>query len=375
LFDSRPFAIYNPTGNTSFYFLPQDQVFAPENFGDGKLAFNELSGKNFRYIANSILNAGFLQLDNQITTRLRIVWGLRIEDFDQLIGSVRKSDTRHVYSRVRDYLPGLNLTYKLDSKTNIRVSGSQTVIRPEFRELSTFEFYDFDLSATIAGNTALVRTKATNFDVRYELYPRAGELFTFGVFYKYFKDPLEAYVNPASGDATTYNLLNAKEANGFGAELEFRKKLDFVSSLKNFTVQGNFSYIYNRVAKIGEDEARPMQGQSPYLINAAVQYDVEKYGLSTTLLFNQIGRRISLVSGGGQPPVWENPRPVLDFQIAKKVLKTRGEVKLNVADIFNKKAIFYSDLNKNKKYDEGIDAFTFKRNYGTNVSISFGYNF
>jgi len=375
LFDSRPFAIYNPSGSSQFQYLSQDQVFAPQNFGAGKLAFNELSGSSYRYIANSILNAGFLQLDNQLSSKLRIVWGLRVEDFDQVIGSLRKNDPRHVYNKVTDYLPGLNLTYKLNDKTNIRVSGSQTVVRPEFRELSTFQFYDFDLSATVAGNTGLLRTKVSNFDVRYELYPRAGELFTFGVFYKYFKYPLEAYLNPASGDGSTYNLLNADEANGFGAELEFRKKLDFNTSLKNFTVQGNMSYVYNRVKSLD----RPMQGQSPYLLNAGIQYDVEKYGLSTTLLFNEIGRRIALVGGSDlnkdQPPIWENPRPVLDFQIAKKVLKNRGEIKMNISDIINKSAIFYIDLNDNKKYDENADAFATKRKYGTNVSFSFGYNF
>ena len=371
LFNSRPFTVYNPSGSNQFQYLPQDQVFAAANYGDGKLAFNELSGTSYRYIANSILNAGFLQFDNQVGNKFRGVWGVRVENFDQVIGSMKKSDPRHVYNKVTDYLPGVNITYKINDKSNLRVSGSQTIVRPEFRELSTFQFYDFDLSATVAGNTGLRRTKISNFDVRYEMYPRGGELFTFGVFYKYFRDPLEAYINPASGDGSTYNLLNADEANSFGAELEFRKKLDFSPALKNFTVQGNMSYIYNRVKSLD----RAMQGQSPYLLNAAIQYDLEKYGINTTLLFNQIGRRIALVGGSDQPPIWENPRPVLDFQVAKKVLKGKGEFKLNVSDLFNKEAIFYTDINDNKKYDSKTDAYAIKRKYGTNVSISFGYNF
>lgn len=377
LFDSRPFSIYLPSENLALRRLPADKIFAPENFGDGtdnKFLFNELSSNNYRYIANSILNAGFLQFDNQIANKIRVVWGLRIEDFDQVVGSLRKSDSRHVYSKVTDFLPGINATYKFDKVTNIRISASQTVIRPEFRELSTFSFYDFDLGASVVGNSGLERTKATNMDLRYEIYPRAGELFTVGFFYKYFDKPIEAYFNPSSGGASTYNFLNAKEANSFGAELEFRKKLDFSNTLKNFTVQGNFSYIYNRVAKIGNDEERPMQGQSPYLINAAVQYDIEKYGINTTLLFNQIGRRIRFVGGGDQPAIWENPRPVLDFQITKKIIHGKGELKLNIADLINKRAIFYTDLNKNKKYDNA-DAVAINRNYGTNFSIAFGYNF
>ena len=378
LFDARPFAIYLPSDNPVLRHLSADKIFSPENFGTGfnnKLAFNELGGASYRYIANSILNAGFLQFDNQLSNKLRVVWGLRVEDFDQVVGSLKKSDPRHVYSKVTDYLPGLNLTYKVNDKTNIRLSASQTVIRPEFRELSTFQFFDFDLGATVAGNTSLVRTKVSNFDLRYEMYPRGGELLTLGIFYKYFKNPIEAYFNVGSGGSSTYNFINADEANSFGAELEFRKKLDFNTSLKNFTIQGNVSYIYNRVTGQSTSLNRPMQGQSPYLLNAGIQYDVEKYGLTTTFLFNEIGRRIVFVGGSDQPPIWENPRPVLDFQIAKKILKNKGEVKMNVADIFNKMAIFYNDLNDNKKYDNHIDAFAIKRNYGTNVSFSFGYNF
>ncbi|MFT3909071.1 MAG: carboxypeptidase regulatory-like domain-containing protein [Ferruginibacter sp.] len=381
LFDCRPFAIYQPVFEQSLLELPADQIFAASNFGNGndtKFAFNELTGSAYRYMANSILNAGFLQLDNQVGKKLRAVWGVRIEDFDQLIGNAKTTDVRHVYNRKRDILPGMNLTYKVNQLTNIRLSASQTVIRPEFRELSTFQFYDFELGATVAGNTALERTKVSNFDVRYELYPRAGELLTFGVFYKYFKKPIEVYFNANGGAASSsYNYINATEANSFGAELEFRKKLDFNNALKNFTVQGNISYIYNRVTGVGLDESRPMQGQSPYLLNASINYDVKKYGLSTTLLFNQIGRRIAYVGGddGKQPDIWENPRPILDLQIAKKILKSRGEVKLNVADIINKKAIFYSDLNDNKKFDMPEDRFAIKRNYGTNISIGFGYSF
>ena len=379
LFDSRPFAIYLPSDNKALRTLTPDKIFAAENFGNGvdnKFAFNELGSNRYRYIANSILNAGFLQFDNQVGNKMRIVWGLRVEDFDQVVGSLKKSDPRFVHSQKTDYLPGLNVTYKINSKTNVRLSGSQTVIRPEFRELSTFQFYDFDLGATIAGNTGLTRTKVSNFDLRYELYPRGGELFTVGVFYKYFKNPIEVFLNSLSGAASSsYNFFNADEANSFGGELEFRKKLDFNEALKNFTVQGNVSYIYNRVTSQNTSLNRPMQGQSPYLLNGSIQYDIQKYGLSTTLLFNEIGRRIAFVGGSDAPPIWENPRPVLDFQIVKKILKDKGEVKLNVADIINKAAIFYNDLNNNKKYDKGTDAFAIKRKYGTNVSITFGYNF
>ncbi len=382
LFDSRPFANYLPANNDNLKELPADKVFAPENFGNGfdnKFAFNELYGSQFRYIANTILNAGFLQLDNQFTDKLRATYGLRVENYDQVIGSLRQSDPRHVHTEVTDFLPGLNLTYKLNNRTNLRLSGSQTVIRPEFRELSDFAFYDFDLGATVTGNRTLERTKVSNADIRYELYPRAGELFTVGVFYKYFKSPIELFFNQTGGgSSSTFNYINADHAYSFGAELEFRKKLDFADALKNFTFQTNISYIYNRVKSEAENLDRPMQGQSPYVLNAALQYDVEKLGINTTLLFNQIGDRIFYVgSGTGNdafPAVTEQHRPIFDFQIAKKVIKNTGEIKLNVSDILNADNNYYLDVNNNRKYEKNTDALAIKRKYGSTISLSFSYN-
>ena len=170
-------------------------------------------------MANSILNAGFLQLDNQFSNQWRLIWGVRVEDFDQVVGSTKQSDPRHVHTRVTDFLPGVNLTFKPNSKTNIRVSGSQTVVRPEFRELSPFAFYDFELNAQVVGNNQAKRTKITNLDLRYEIYPNAGELITVGFFYKYFKDPLEYYFNRTGPATNTFNVSNTKQATAFGGDL------------------------------------------------------------------------------------------------------------------------------------------------------------
>lgn len=378
LFDSRPFSVYLAIDNASLRKLPPDQIFAPENFGNGtddKYGFDEIAGIQYRYIANTILNAGYLQFDNQFSSKFRAVWGLRIEHYDQVVGSMKASDPRHIHNKVMDYLPAVNLTYKLNNVTNLRLAGSQTVIRPEFRELSTFAFFDFELGATILGNPNLQRTKVSNLDIRYEIYPRPGELFTIGAFYKYFKYPIELYFNQSGvGTSNTFNYINADNAYSYGAEVEFRKKLDFLSGLKNFTIQGNVSYIYNRVQKENAQLDRPMQGQSPYLVNAGLQYDVEKMGLNMTLLFNVIGRRIIYVGNQDVPSIWEAPRPLSDLQIAKKIFKGKGELKLNISDLINRRAYYYHDLDDNKKYEAGgADALSINRMYGTNISLSFGY--
>lgn len=376
LFNSRPFFVN--TLSNELKQLPADKIFAPENFGAeaSNIQFGELTGNAFRYMANSILNAGYLQFDNQFGSKWRAIWGVRVEDFDQLIGSIKKSDPRHVNTRVRDYLPGINLTYKPGSTTNIRLSGSQTIVRPEFRELSPFAFYDFELNAQVVGNNEARRTKISNLDLRYEIYPQAGEVVTIGAFYKYFKDPIEYYFNQTGPATNTFNIQNSDHAVAYGGEFEFRKKLGFLNdALRNFTATGNVSYIFSKVKDTVAVD-RPLQGQSPYLVNLGLQYDLENAGLTTTALFNQIGRRILFVGNEAIPNIWENPRPLLDIQIAKKVLNKKGEVRLNVSDIFNRRAIFYHDLDGSKTYKQGSkDATAISRNYGSNVSVTFGYSF
>jgi hypothetical protein len=164
-------------------------------------------------------------------------------------------------------------------------------------------------------------------------------------------------------------------ATAFGGEVEYRKKLDFSNVLKNFTVTGNLSYIYSKVKDTTETINRPLQGQSPYLLNLGLQYDIEKIGFSSTLLFNQIGRRILFVGSEAISDIWENPRPLLDLQLAKKVLNKKGEIKVNISDILNTPGYFYHDLDNNKKYTSNSkDVLAIRRNYGTNVSISFAYS-
>ena len=383
LYDGKFFANYLNTDNAALRALTADKIFAPENFGDGAansnlFGFDAIKGNNFRYMANTILNAGYVQMDNQLSNDLRVVWGVRIENYDQLIGSVKVNDPRHVRSKVLDFLPGLNATYKLTNKTNIRFTAAQTVIRPELRELSKLNFYDFELNAAIQGNPALERTKVSSVDLRYEVYPRANELFTVGVFYKYFNKPIEQLFYAAGGGASTFTFQNADKASVYGIETEFRKNLDFSDVLKNFTLQANAAYIKSAVKSSSFKVDRPLQGQSPYLFNIGLLYDAAPKGWNATLLYNVIGERIYLVgdivAGGGEPDIWEASRPLLDFQIAKKIMKNKAELKLNWSDILDKTQYFYQNADHKNAFNKNKDAYRFTRKMGSNVNITFSYS-
>ena len=377
IYDAALFANFLPRDNPALRALPADVVFAPENFGNGTdnlFGFDAIKGRNFRYMANTILNAGYLQFDNKVSEKIRMVWGLRVEDFDQLVGSVKVWDPRHTYSKVTDYLPGLNTTLKLNQNSNLRVTVSQTVIRPELRELSFLNIFDFELNASVQGNPNLKRTKITNTDIRYELYPGSGEVFTAGIFYKNFENAIEQIFSEGSGGASTFSYQNAKNAITYGVELEARKKLN-----KFFTFQANASLINSKIKDENLKLERQLQGQSPYLVNVGLLYDIVEKGFNATLLFNQIGERIYLVgdmqAGSASPDIYEAPRALVDFQMSKKVMKNKAEIKFTISDLLNKEQTFYQNLNTNNvKYEKGIDAVRFSRKFGSTFGISFNYS-
>jgi hypothetical protein len=109
-------------------------------------------------------------------------------------------------------------------------------------------------------------------------------------------------------------------------------------------------------------------------------YDLEKQGLNATLLFNQIGHRIYLVgdksAGAGTPDIYEASRPLLDFQLSKKLLNNKAEVKLNVSDILNRTQYFYQNANpkENLGFQLNEDAYRFTRKFGTTFSLTFNYS-
>jgi hypothetical protein len=148
-----------------------------------------------------------------------------------------------------------------------------------------------------------------------------------------------------------------------------------------FTFQANGAIIKSKVTDESLKVNRQLQGQSPYLINTSLLYDLEKHGLNMTLLFNRIGQRIFLVgdlqaASGGFPDVYEAPRSLLDFQITKKVIKSKGEVRLTASDILNRRQYFYQNTVGGKTgLEKGQDAYRFSRKFGTTISATFNYTF
>lgn len=386
-FDTRIFRYEqaSSTLNPALPVLPAHLIFNDGNIYEEGFVLNEITNNTDQYEAQSGLYAGYLMIDGKLGEKWRTVYGVRVERFDFGVNTSNFSGEEVNVSRnYLDILPSVNLTYKLNSKTNLRLSGSQTVSRPEFREVANFAYYDFVRNAQLKGNINLERSQNTNLDLRFETYPKSGEIISVSAFYKYFRNPIEQNVDPGS---TPSNLIlsyvNPRSATTMGAEVEIRKSLDFMGSdlLSNLSFNLNGAFMKSSVdfnsGNNPFDPDRPLQGQSPWLVNAGLQYSSIDNKISVSALVNRIGHRISAVGFQGYPDIYENGRTVLDLQTAIRILDKKGELKFNFSDLLNQRSIFYQNVDPadNTSYDSGKDRIQYNYLYGRTLSLGFSYNF
>jgi len=364
--------------------LPLDQLFSPDLINKGAYRLDEIVSPIDSYTAKSYTNAGYAMLDNKIGKNLRVVWGARVEQFNLDLSTKDNDPANKAKQNYVDVLPSANLTYSLTDKTNLRATYSRTLARPEFRELARSQYYDYELLATIVGDPNLKKSTIDNMDLRFEFYPSAGQIISVSGFYKKFQNAIETYNDDAASSTRQVRYFNSSKADVYGLELEIRKTLDFIADndfFKNTTAYSNVAIIKSNAVNpnVGltfKEKERPLVGQAPYVINGGLTHTFLDNKMTFNALYNRVGRRLSVAAGAQFEGIWEAPRDVLDMQLGIKVLKNKGELKLNAGDILNSKATFYYDINKNKKYDPQNGDFT-QSSYrpGSNYSFAFSYTF
>jgi len=377
-----------------YHGTPDDQTLDPahdlaeENIEANKLYLVEKTSDDLSYYTGTSETRAVYGMANQnFGTNLKVVYGIRVENLDL---DVHNQKTNQPISTIKqtDVLPSANFTYSLNAKTNLRASYFSSVNRPEFRELAPFSFFVFDKNAEIRGETNLQVAKLNNLDVKYEFYPSGGQLISIGGFYKYIKNPIELSLD-ITQPFTTFTYQNEKSANIVGVELELKKKLDFIGGgvFQQMAVYGNLSLIKSSLHFEPGSQAkndRPLQGQSPYIINGRLQYENPDNGWSASISYNLVGRRIAYVGvdpkyGDTRQDIYEDPRSVLDVQIGKTFGKLN--VKLILGDLLHQDLIYYQDANQDGKYNEtagaGItpDRVMYIYNAGFTTNLSVGYTF
>jgi len=346
--------------------LPPEELLTAENIKPGYFTLQELTRENDSYQARQEIRSVYSMLDLPVIGKGRVVAGARVERSNQTVEARSPFVTNVQETDVKldnvALLPALNLSYAVTERMNVRASGSETISRPELREMSPFGMYDYVTGFTETGNPNVKSTPVRNYDFRWEFFPGTRELLALSGFHKFIKRPIEQFVQGTSGG---YQLSPKNGENGrlTGGEVETRLGLPTLwnglghllpfrkapQALDRWAFNVNYSRVHSTVrVQITTDAAGnpvfregPLGGQSTYALNAGLYYGDGVYDAS--LLLSAFGERLAQV-GAGQypsslPDIYEHPRKSLDFTTGRK-LGASFQVKLAAENLLNSEARF-----------------------------------
>jgi outer membrane receptor protein involved in Fe transport len=358
------------------------------NSGSGRVV--EVSGQQFPqlYVATMEVDAGYVGLDMQVTPFIRAAIGGRFEDAIQAvdtreIGASLDGNTVEGVIDEEDFLPAVTITWNPFEDLQVRAGYSETITRPQFRELAPAVFVNTETDANFFGNPYLTNAAIKNYDVRGEYYFSRGQFITVGLFYKDLEDPIEEILDPAETIQTTF--INVPSAELYGFEVEYEQILPLNDWFgwsffedRDFTVKTNYTWSDSEVkarenpndsgldntqfclqfpedciaVNIGTnlnpergltpagdriEDGRRLQGQSEHLFNLQLGISDVDAGAEYNLLLNYVSERIRSgeVIGRQLPAIVEEPPMTLDFVYNKQFQAWGGdyEFSLNIENI------------------------------------------
>ncbi len=323
---------------------PPDSLLIPSNYGDlgFPFRFREATTKADTFEATQEIAAfyGMAELPI-IEDTLRVIGGARLEYSYIVANSSSPADQQPLKNILNDLnpLPGISVVYTPIEDMNVRAAFSQTVSRPEFRELNPTQFQAALGERTTQGNPFLISADITSWDLRWEWFFSPLELVSVGFFYKDLTNPIETIVTSDSSSLID-TFVNAEAATLYGFELEGRKNFEFLvpyarkvgwlepiaDSLADIQMVANVTLADSEATGIPAcsplinpdkpcntfNPNRALTGQSPYLINFLAEYSNVRWGLFR-LLYNTVGETVYAGGSAGLPDINERPRNALDF--------------------------------------------------------------
>jgi outer membrane receptor protein involved in Fe transport len=313
-------------GDPALLRLPGEEIFAPENIGPDGFQFEEITRQTDNYTAQQRVVAAYASLELPIVEGLTATLGLRLEHGLQRVETFElfNPDQRPVVAALEDLdlLPAIGLGWRFHPAHQLRAAYGRTLSRPDFRELSPATFNDVTGGRQMFGNPELERAVIHHADVRWEWDLGEGESLSLAAFYKRFEAPIETIVVVSAQHSVTF--ANAAGAHNAGAELEYTQKLGFLHrALADFFLAGNLTYVFSRIELppegIQTSRSRPLQGQSPFVVNLQAGYHNPDWGTRVTLLYHVFGARIHEVGALGAPDVVEQPFHQLDLVASQEL--------------------------------------------------------
>jgi outer membrane receptor protein involved in Fe transport len=302
------------------------------------------------YLAAQTVEGAYLKTDATIGDSWRLSGGMRWEQFQQVslpidplqfdvrvgqsvipvTGTDPQQNAENLLPSVfleDDTYPALSATYmrpEFWAETfQLRFGVSETVARPDLREISDASYIDPLTEARVRGRPGLKTSPITNFDVRAEWFFDSGDNFTLSLFYKDIEDPIETAEGAGSDNNVFVTFVNAESAEVGGLEIEWLKSLSSLSDrwgrwVEPFFFAGNVMLSDSEliVGDVGLDltnPVRPMTAHSDYVANVQLGFDSSNGAHSWSLVYNTFAERIFFAGRGGAQDTYEQPFDALDL--------------------------------------------------------------
>ncbi len=346
-FDTRGFSNADLSQNYS-------QVFADSLLKDPSKRFqiSDVTGQSDDYTAAQKIDAVYIGMEAMYDMTWRVNLGGRYEDFRQAsvplnpaTGQIQ-GNPADMLTKQDDFYPSLSVTWMDSEESQIRFGFSQTVVRPDLREVTPVLFIDPVTDFKVIGFSGLKSTDIKNFDLRFEQYLDSGTNYSAGLFYKDMAMPIEAIELKGSDGNLLMSFRNANQGSVYGIEAEALQKLDMFEGdigqiIDNFFINSNLTLSKSdiEIEALGESNLtnlkRPLTGHSKYVVNFQLGYDSDDENHNATLTYNVFGKRIAFAGIDGKDDAYEQPFHSLDFVYSYSVF-TNASLKASMKNILNR---------------------------------------
>lgn len=232
------------------------------------------------------------------------------------------------------WLPAGTITWEVAPQMQLRANASQTIARPQFRELIFQLYYDPESDRLFRGNPLLTDSKLVNAEARWEWYFAREQRLSLAGFYKKIDRPIEAFTGFSDNQPQT-SFANAPRAQLYGAEVEVQKYFDLASlggffANRRLVTIANYTYTKSEIQVRDGDtvaifgtsvqpasnvfkDGLPLTGQSNHLANLQLGFEHPDRLSQQTLLLTYASKRVTSRGPVGQPDIVENPGLRLDL--------------------------------------------------------------
>ncbi|MFC3194607.1 TonB-dependent receptor domain-containing protein [Marinicella sediminis] len=352
-----------PLANEADRSDPLSEILNPTFIAPNGYQLIEVTRATDNYFANLDIKGTYFGMDYAYRDNLRFTLGARRETFAQSVTTFRlfDPDQSPITASLEDddWFPAFSSTWIMNESHQFRFNYSETATRPDFKELSPAQFKDPVLNRNVIGNPDLVAGKITHYDLRWDKYFSPGEFVSLSLFYKEFTQPIEVTILPGSSNIISFQ--NALAAENAGIELEVYKDFSFIGDrFADFYVSANYAYIDSEIqldtnGPSGQtNNVRPLQGQSPYVVNLQFGYDNKDRGISASLLFNQFGERISEAGTSGSPDIYEQPFQQVDF-VYTHAFAGRWKLSFKAKNLLDDEVLFLQGSEITRSFTKGRD--------------------